>query len=132
MEQAENALKRHAGAINERDFQAYVDSLVFPFTYQNYNGVALTQAHASDLNAKDGTLPWEIISRTDPTWSHTTFDGMELVASSVSSAVYKVAFRRIDTSGTASKPYDAIWIATCRDGYWGVQFRHNLGMRAAR
>ena len=38
---------------------------------------------------------------------------------------------RIDRAGNASLPYDAIWIATLRDGRWGVQFRHNLGVRNA-
>lgn len=130
MEHAENALKRHAEAINARSLEDYRASMVFPFTYQNYNGVALTQARASDVDASGGTLPWQIIMRTDPSWSHTTFEAMELVARSVSSAVYKVAFRRIDNAGLASLPYDAIWIATCPSGQWGVQFRHNLGMRA--
>jgi hypothetical protein len=67
--------------------------------------------------------------RSDPNWSHTTFEGMERVACSVSSAVYKVAFRRLDKFGVASLTYDAIWIATCPSGPWGIQFRHNLGMR---
>ena len=131
MEPAETALERHADAINERNFQDYLNSMVFPFTYQNYNGVALTHAKASDVDEKGGSLPWDIIIRTDPNWSHTTFDEMELVAHSVSSAVYKVAFRRVDQAGVVSLPYDAIWIATCPAGQWGVQFRHNLGMRAA-
>ena len=129
MEQAENALKRHADAINARSLDAYRESMVFPFTYQNYNGVALTHACATDVDASGGALPWDIILRTDPNWSHTTFETMELVARSASCAVYKVAFRRIDKAGLASLPYDAIWIATCPSEQWGIQFRHNLGMR---
>ena len=49
-------IRRRADAINARYLQDYVDSIVFPFTYQNYNGVALTHAHARDVDAKGGAL----------------------------------------------------------------------------
>jgi len=99
----------------------------FPFTYQNYNGVALTMDVAADLQG-GAPLPWEIILRTDPSWSHTVFTETEEVAASVSSVVYRLEFSRVDRSGVASPRYQAIWIATNRGGHWGVQFRHNLGL----
>ena len=37
-----DAIKQHAEAVNQCDATAYVGSTAFPFTYQNYNGVALT------------------------------------------------------------------------------------------
>ena len=129
MDEAKGAIERHAEAINARDVEAYRQTMTFPFTYQNYNGVALTIEKAADCGVT-APLPWAIILRTDPDWSHTEFDALEEVARSVSSAVYKVGFRRIDASGQASGAYDAIWIATCQEGRWGVQFRHNLGLRA--
>lgn len=103
-------------------------TLNFPFTYQNYNGVALTVEKASDCG-DDTPLPWDIILKTDPNWHHTDFDFMEEVARSPSSVVFKVGFSRVDDKGDAYGRYQAIWIATCQHGHWGVQFRHNLGLR---
>jgi len=97
----------------------------FPFTYQNYDGIAHTWDGPRELSEHDS--PWEIILSTDPHWSHTEFDVVDEVAGSCTSAVYKVRFRRIDTKGKSSGPWEAIWIATRRDGRWAIQFRHNLG-----
>lgn len=35
-------IERHQSAINNRDLIAYIDTMVFPFTYQNFNGTSLT------------------------------------------------------------------------------------------
>ncbi|MEM7747467.1 MAG: hypothetical protein AAF346_04385 [Pseudomonadota bacterium] len=126
MAEAENALQRHAEAINDRDLAAYRETMNYPFTYQNYNGVALTIADAAEVGVS-AKPPWEIILETDPDWLRTEFDQVEEVAQSQSSAVFKVHFRRLDTSGRDDGSYQAIWIVTCQGGYWGVQFRHNLG-----
>jgi hypothetical protein len=128
MDAAREVMGRHLEAINARDVEAYRRTMNFPFTYQNYNGVALTIANASDCGVS-APLPWEIIASTDQDWHHTTFDNVEAVARSVSSVVWKVEFSRVDVSRHAYGAYHAIWIATCQGGRWGVQFRHNLGLR---
>jgi len=122
-----DALNRHARSINERNLGQYTETMIFPFTYQNYNGVALTIENPEDC----GTIapaPWEIILETDPNWSHTVFDAIEEIARSKMSAAFKVTFRRISKENIASKPYQAIWIAACKEKKWGIQFRHNLGI----
>ena len=120
------AVERHGQAINDRDGVAYRQTMNFPFTYQNYNGVALTIDQAEDCGVA-APLPWDIILKTHPDWDRTEFDQIEEVASSVSSAVYKISFRRIDTSGRFDGVFQAIWIVTRQSDHWGVQFRHNLG-----
>ncbi len=128
MDAAREVMERHGDAINARDVKAYRQTMNFPFTYQNYNGVALTIDNAAACGVS-APLPWEIIVSTDPDWHHTTFDNVEEVARSVSSVVCKVEFSRIDVSGHAYGSYHAIWIATCQNDRWGVQFRHNLELR---
>lgn len=130
MDEARNIIERHANAINDRDAAAYRQTMAFPFTYQNYNGEAWTIEKPAEVGVT-APLPWEIILGTDPDWSHTQFDTLNEVARSSHSTVYKVGFRRISGAGQASAAYDAIWIATCQLGHWGVQFRHNLGLRGA-
>ena len=130
MDGARAVLQRHAETINDRDLAAYCETMNYPFTYQNYNGVALTIDNASEVGVKENP-PWEIILQTDPDWSHTEFDQVEELARSVSSAVFKVVFRRLDKSGNDDGTFQAIWIATRQGEHWGIQFRHNLGKQAA-
>ena len=128
MDGAREVLERHAETINDRNLAAYRETMNYPFTYQNYNGVALTISNAEEV----GTTvqpPWEIILQTDPEWLRTAFDHVEEVARSISSVVFKVSFRRLDQSGNDDGTYQAIWIATCQQGQWGIQFRHNLGQQ---
>lgn len=124
-----DAIRRHAEAINDRDLTAYQGSTAFPFTYQNYNGVALTIEAEGDCGVS-APHPWDLILETDPSWSHTVFDVIEEILSSTTSAVFRMQFRRVDGAGNSSDSYQAIWIATQRssDGPWGVQLRHNLGL----
>ena len=126
MNKAQAALERHAQSINDRDLATYRATLNYPFTYQNYNCVAVTIADPEQLGVT-APPPWEIILQTDPDWLRTEFDLVEEVARSVSSAVFKVHFRRLDTSGSDDGTYQAIWIVTRQQDHWGVQFRHNLG-----
>ncbi len=128
MDDAIDAVRRHAKAINDRDLAAYRGSTSFPFTYQNFNGVALTLKAEADCGVV-AAHPWDLILETDPNWSHTDFDAMDEILSSSTSAVFRMRFRRIDRDGGSSAAYQAIWIATRRSsGGWGVQLRHNLGL----
>ncbi len=117
---------KHHNAINSRDEQGYLDSVKFPFTYQNYNGVSITIEDQEDYRA-NYQMPWEIIKDTEPKWSHTELDEVEEVARSNSSVVYKYLARRINKSGDIDLVIQAIWIAVYTRREWGIQFRHNLG-----
>ena len=121
-----SALKRHAQKINEKNLENYKETMIFPFTYQNYNGVALTIEKPEDCGIS-APPPWDIILKTDPNWSHTVLDEIQEIARSNSSAAFKVTFRRIDKDKMASECYQAIWIAVLKGNKWGIQFRHNLG-----
>jgi hypothetical protein len=126
MNTSKEAVEMHLRAISEQDLEAYRKTTNFPFTYQNYNGVALTVEKAADVGISART-PWEIILSTDPDWHRSDLELLEEVARSESSSVFKVGFCRVDASGHAYGSYMGIWIATCQNGRWGVQFRHNLG-----
>ena len=117
---------KHHNAINSRDEQGYLDSVKFPFTYQNYNGVSITIEDQKDYRAKY-KMPWEIIEDTEPNWSHTELDEVVEVACSNSSVVYRYLARRINKSGDIDLVIQAIWIAVYTRREWGIQFRHNLG-----
>ena len=117
---------KHHNAINSQDEQGYLDTVKFPFTYQNYNGVSITIEDQEDYRA-NYQMPWEIIKDTEPNWSHTELNEVEEVARSNSSVVYKYLARRINKSGDIDLVIQAIWIAVYTRREWGIQFRHNLG-----
>ena len=126
MNNAEAAILEHHEAINKQDTDGYLETIKFPFTYQNFNGVALT-AETLDDYKKRLEMPWEIIKRTEKEWAHSSLDLVEEIARSESSVVFKIAASRINTSGKTDITIHAIWIAVKTDGSWGIQFRHNLG-----
>ena len=39
---SEDLVYKHHNAVNIQDKRIYLDSVKFPFTYQNYNGVSIT------------------------------------------------------------------------------------------
>ena len=95
---SEDTVYKHLNSINARDEREYLDSVKFPFTYQNYNGVSITIKDEKDY--KDNyQMPWNIIKDTEENWSHTDMDNIEEVARSNSSVVYKLLMRRINQLG---------------------------------
>ena len=123
---SEDLVYKHLNAINIQDEREYLDSVKFPFTYQNYNGVSITVKDEEDYKV-NYKMPWKIIKDTEEDWSHTNIDKMEEIARSISSVVYKLLMRRINKSGNTDLVIEVIWIAVHTKGKWGIQFRHNLG-----
>ena len=57
---SEDIVYKHHNAINSQDEREYLDSVKFPFTYQNYNGVSITIKNEEDykINYKEvGAIP---------------------------------------------------------------------------
>ena len=127
---AERAIHRHFEAINQRGHAGYVGTVAFPFTYQNYNGVSVTVNSPSDYGGPEAPYPWDIIAKTDPTWSHSELTGVIELARTQHSAVFKVSFVRVDATGSRSEIYDAVWIVVPGEDHWRVVFRHNMGRSA--
>ena len=123
---SEDIVYKHLNAINTQDEREYLDSIKFPFTYQNYNGVSITIKDEQDYKV-NYKMPWKIIKDTEENWSHTDIDKIEEIARSISSVVYKFLMRRINKSGNTDLVIQVIWIAVHTKGKWGIQFRHNLG-----
>ena len=123
---SEDIVYKHLNAINTQDEREYLDSVKFPFTYQNYNGVSISVKDEKDYKV-NYKMPWKIIKDTEEDWSHTNIDKMEEIARSISSVVYKLLMRRINKSGNTDLVIQVIWIAIHTKGKWGIQFRHNLG-----
>ena len=124
MDAARKVIEKHQEAINERSLATYIDTTVFPFTYQNWNGTAITVKSAEEY----GTLypaPWETVLAAFPDWVQTKHESVEEIIASENSAVFKVTARWVTANEEFHKPITAIWIAVRKEGRWGLQFRHN-------
>jgi hypothetical protein len=125
----EEIIHKHHNSINNGDERQYLDSVTFPFTYQNYNGVSITIKSEEDYR-DNFQMPWDIIKETEKNWSHSKLVELEEVARSNTSVVFKLLVQRINKKGDIDLVIQAIWIAVLASGKWGVQFRHNLGTPA--
>ncbi len=126
MNEVRSVIKRNTKAINERNLDDYLKTLIFPFTYQNFNGMAFTVEEPQqygDLFAP----PWEIVLGIEPKWLRTDIEGMQEIAVMPTSAAFKLTLRWITSKETSFKPITAIWIAVYKNGAWGLQFIHNMG-----
>ena len=126
MTSARSVIERHQVAINDRNLDAYKDTVTFPFTYQNFNGTAIT-VETPDQYGDLFPAPWETVIAAFPDWLRTEHESVEELAAGESSAVYKVTARWITRNSKPHKPITAIWIAVKQEGKWGLQFRHNMG-----
>ena len=126
MNTPKEAIRLHQKAINDRNIEEYIKTVVFPFTYQNSNGTAITVKTAHEYG--DVYLPpWETVLSAFPDWLTTVHESVEEIVSSELSAVFKITARWKTTTDTPHKPITAIWITVKFNGKWGLQFRHNLG-----
>ena len=119
-------IERHQSAINNRDLIAYIDTTVFPFTYQNFNGTSLTVENSTQYG-NIYPAPWETIIATFPEWIMTEHEEVKQVVASKSSAAFLIQAKWVTNNSTVQKPITLIWIAVKKHKKWGVQFRHNLG-----
>ena len=126
METPKSVIERHQRAINERDLKAYIETVIFPFTYQNFNGVSITVNSPEEYGAIY-PAPWETVIAAFPNWLRTEHEQVDEIVSSNLSAVFKVKARWITNTTQLHKPITAIWITVKKKGVWGLQFRHNLG-----
>ncbi len=126
METPKSVIERHQRAINERDLKAYIETVIFPFTYQNFNGVSITVNSPEEYGAIYPT-PWETVIAAFPNWLRTEHEQVDEIVSSNLSAVFKVKARWITDTTQLHKPITANWITVKKKGVWGLQIRHNLG-----
>ena len=126
MNTPKEAIRLHQKAINDRNIEEYIKTVVFPFTYQNFNGTAITVKTAHEYGDVYPP-PWETVLSAFPDWLTTVHESVEEIVSSELSAVFKITARWKTITDTPHKSITAIWITVKLNGKWGLQFRHNMG-----
>jgi hypothetical protein len=60
---------------------------------------------------------------TDEGWHHTVLHAIEVIHSSPTKVHMSLTIHRCHEDGTVYNTFDTLWIATCDNGHWGIQFR---------
>lgn len=59
-------------------------------------------------------------------WHHSVLTAVEAVQGSADKVHLLMRVDRCRESGEVYKSFDTFWVATCRDGHWGIQFRSSF------
>ena len=118
-EAARTAVQAYFAALNSLDPERWADTLHFPQARLDSSGLDFRQTRADFLS---GTAPGR-----QRTWPETRIDAMEVYQTGPSGANLNVRYSRLNADGEALSAYDAVFLATLRDGRWAVQAHSTYG-----
>ena len=81
MNTPEEAIALHQKSINDRNLEEYIKTVIFPFTYQNFNGTAIT-VETPDQYRGTYPPPWETVLNAFPDWFTTVHESVVEIVSS--------------------------------------------------
>lgn len=56
-------------------------------------------------------------------WHHTVLHAIEVIHGAPTKVHMALTIHRCREDGSVYNTFDTLWIATCDDGHWGIQFR---------
>ena len=116
---ATNAVQAFLETFNAQDHDAHAQTL-------NYPHVRLAGGRFARLESAEEFAA--IIQRGESRlreegWHHSTLVGLTIIHESDDKVHVSLDMHRCHEDGTVYKRFDTLWIATCQDGKWGIQFR---------
>jgi hypothetical protein len=121
--EALGAVDRYLAALNVHDTDGIRDSFNFPHMRIGASGKLTRFEKPKDYDFGDYFL-----SRTSKDgWHHTVWDKTEVVLATESKAHVAVDFTRYREDGSVIGRYFSLYIVTCQDGHWGIQFGSGTG-----
>ncbi len=118
-EAAQTAVQAYFDALNALDPESWADTMHFPQLRLSSSGLDFWKTRADFLS---GTAPGR-----QRTWPETRIDSMEVYQTGPSGANLNVRYSRLNADGEALSAYDAVFLATLRDGRWAVQAHSTYG-----
>lgn len=119
--QALAVMEAFLDAFNNRNEDAWADTLVFPHVRLASGTVVVYQNRAQFLAAMDLDAFAE-----NTGWRRSTWDDMAVVQSSASKVHVKVRFSRFDANDELIASFDSLYIIEPVDGHWGVRARSSF------
>jgi hypothetical protein len=116
------AVERYLAALNARDTAAIRDAFNFPHMRIGATGNLARYERPEDYDfsnfynktSKDG-------------WHHTVWDKTTVVYATEGKAHVAVDFTRYREDGSAIGRYFSLYVVTCSNGHWGIQFGSGNG-----
>ena len=113
---------RYLAALNARDTAAIRDAFNFPHMRIGATGGLSRFEKPEDYDFG------HFFRRTGPDgWHHTVWDKTEVVFATAGKAHVAVDFTRYREDGSVIGRYFSLYVVTCRDGHWGIQFGSGNG-----
>lgn len=116
------AVDRYLAALNAHDTAGIRDAFNFPHFRIGAGGALTRYERPEDYNFG------HFYRRTScDGWHHTVWDKTEVVFATEGKAHVAVDFTRYRADGSAIGRYFSLYIVTCQDGHWGIQFGSGSG-----
>jgi hypothetical protein len=108
-------------AFNDRDAEAWADTLLFPHVRLASGDVLVYPDRAAFVAAMDLQA---FAAATG--WDRSTWDDMRVVQASPDKVHIAVTFTRFDADGARLASYHSLYVIEQRDGRWGVRARSSF------
>ena len=113
------AARAFIAMFNAQDHRGLAGTLNYPhvrLANDRFVTVADAEAFASRSAANASNLAAE-------GWHHTVLHTIEVIHSAPTKVHMALTIHRCREDGSVYNTFDTLWIATCDDGHWGIQFR---------
>ena len=116
------AVVRYIAAINAHDTAAIRDTFNFPHARIGAMGKLSRFEQPEDYDFS------HFYGRTSrDSWHHTQLDKTEIVLATDGKAHVAVDFTRYRADGSVIGHYFSLYVVTCQNGHWGIQFGSGNG-----
>lgn len=111
-------LDAHMAALNARDAAGIAATLHFPHHRLASGRLQTWPTSATYLD--------DFFARAGDGWSHSAWDGRDVIAAGPDKVHLDVTFTRYRADGSALGQFRSLWIVTKTDGRWAAAFRSSF------
>ena len=112
------ALHAHMDALNTTETAAVAASQHYPFQHLWPDGQWWSIPSAEEM------APLDLSGLLGSEWRRSVIEDTTLIMAGELAHSYRVIFSRRRADDSVMGRFEAIWVATLKDGAWRVQFRH--------
>lgn len=116
------AVDRYLAALNARNTPAIRDAFNFP-----HMRIGATGKLSRFENPEDYDFDYFYRRTSRDGWHRTEWDKTEVVFATEGKAHVAVDFTRYREDGSVIGRYFSLYVVTCQDGHWGIQFGSGSG-----
>lgn len=116
---AQAAAHAYIEAFNRGDIAAMADAFNFPHIRLAGGQFATFATREAFLERREGLKR----SLDAEGWDHTVVRSIDVVHARADKVHMSLLVDRCRADGTVYNQFQTLWIATCQDGHWGIQFR---------